>query len=324
MSLVRHPKNPIVTRRDIPDIPPLLVDPTSVFNPGAAKFGGSLFLLLRVQSRSRETFFLVAESHDGVDFDVRPEIVAFKGFEGIRQKIYHAYDPRITPLEGFAYIMFAIDVDPGCRLGLARTLDFQNFDFLGIVSDEDSRNGVLFSEKISGRYLRLDRPNVCRRENGTRTGSTIWLSESKDLIRWKPVAPVMDGRNHYWDEWIGSGPPPLKTRQGWVHIYHGIATHFGSANICQAGVVLLDLHDPSRVIGRSRTNILEPREPYELVGQVPNVVFPSGMVAERTDDEGFAHPESAVKIYYGAADTVVGLAETTVKSLLAAAAESPL
>jgi predicted GH43/DUF377 family glycosyl hydrolase len=170
----------------------------------------------------------------------------------------------------------------------------------------------------------MDRPNKSRLESGPTSGSTIWLSESDDLLAWRPVAPLIGGRFHYWDEFIGSGPPPFKTREGWLHVYHGVATHFASASVYQAGVVLLDLRDPTRVLGRCRANILEPREIYELVGQVPNVVFPSGLVVEETDAEGFARPESEVKIYYGAADTVVGLATTTVAELLAAAREAAL
>jgi predicted GH43/DUF377 family glycosyl hydrolase len=131
----------------------------------------------------------------------------------------------------------------------------------------------------------------------------------------------MSGRFHFWDELIGSGPPPVKTRDGWLHIYHGVATHFASSNIYQAGVVLLDLDDPTKVLGRCRDNILEPREPYELTGQVPNVVFPSGWVVDRFDETGCACSDSPVKIYYGAADTVVALAETTIGELVAAARE---
>jgi beta-1,4-mannooligosaccharide/beta-1,4-mannosyl-N-acetylglucosamine phosphorylase len=128
----------------------------------------------------------------------------------------------------------------------------------------------------------------------------------------------MRGRPRYWDELIGSGPPPVRTREGWLHVYHGVATHFGSANVYQAGVCLLDLDDPSRVIARGRNNILEPREPYELTGQVPNVVFPSGLIAEDVDEDGCASTDSVVRLYYGAADTAVGLAETTVAWLLEA------
>jgi beta-1,4-mannooligosaccharide/beta-1,4-mannosyl-N-acetylglucosamine phosphorylase len=185
------------------------------------------------------------------------------------------------------------------------------------VSNEDIRNGVLFPEKIGGKYLRLDRPNRARHSGGPTSGSTIWLSSSDNLIDWIPVAPVIEGRFHYWDEFIGSGPPPVKTRQGWLHIYHGVATHFGSANIYQAGVMLLDLEDPSKVISRGFYNILEPREPWELTGQVPNVVFPSGMIVKEYDSEGYARPESEVFVYYGAADTCVGLAVSTVSELIA-------
>jgi beta-1,4-mannooligosaccharide/beta-1,4-mannosyl-N-acetylglucosamine phosphorylase len=315
-SLTRHPNSPILTRLDIPDIEPHLTDVTSVFNPGAIKFRHKYLLMLRVQSRSRETYLVMAESTNGIDFRVDNKIVDFKGIGKLKERIYHIYDPRITEIGGVHYIMFAMDMEGSCQLGLGKTRDFRNFEFLGIVSNEDIRNGVLFPEKVNGKYLRMDRPNRSVLENGPTSGSTIWLSESDNLLDWTPIAPLINGRFHYWDEFIGSGPPPVKTRDGWLHIYHGIAGHFGSTNIYQAGVILLDLNDPSKVIGRSRGNILEPREPYEMVGQVPNVVFPSGMIVEEYDKEGFALPESEVKIYYGAADTVVGLAITTIKDLI--------
>jgi beta-1,4-mannooligosaccharide/beta-1,4-mannosyl-N-acetylglucosamine phosphorylase len=291
-SLTRHPKNPILTRHNIPDIEPLLTDVTSVFNPGAVKFGEKYLLMLRVQSRSRETFMVMAESSNGVDFTVDNKIIDFTGIEKVKEKIYHIYDARITKLENEYYIMFAIDMDSGCQLGLGKTNDFRDFEFRGITSSEDIRNGVLFPEKINGSYLRMDRPNRSVHDKGPTSGSTIWLSESDDLLTWKAAAPLINGRFHYWDEFIGSGPPPVKTREGWLHVYHGVASHFGSTNIYQAGVILLDLNDPSKVIGRSLGNILEPREMYELVGQVPNVVFPSGMIVEKYNQDGFALTES--------------------------------
>jgi beta-1,4-mannooligosaccharide/beta-1,4-mannosyl-N-acetylglucosamine phosphorylase len=320
----RSPKNPIITRKDIPHIPPLLTDVTSVFNPGAIKFENRYLLILRVQSRSRETYFIMAESLNGIDFRISKEIVHFKGIEGVKDKIYHIYDARLTKLNDVFYIMFAMDMDCGCQLGLGKTKDFKNFDFVAIVSNEDTRNGVLFPEKINGKYIRMDRPNKAQLEGGPKTGNTIWLSKSDNLITWKSKAPFINGRFHYWDEYIGSGPPPVKTREGWLHIYHGVASHFGSTNIYQAGVMLLDLHNPSKVIGRCRHNILEPRELYELIGQVPNVVFPSGMIVEEYDKNGYAITDSSVKIYYGAADTVVGLVTTTIQELLNAANEEKI
>lgn len=312
----RHPASPILTRAQVPDIRPHLVDCSSAFNPGAIRFGNEYLLMVRTQSRSRETFMVMARSADGIHFTVEDHIVDFKGIEKVAEKIYHIYDARITALNGTYYIMFAMDMDSGCQLGLGQTDDFKSFKFLGITSNEDIRNGVLFPEKIGGKYLRLDRPNRARHTSGPTSGSTIWLSSSDDLIHWTAVAPVLEGRFHYWDEFIGSGPPPIKTRQGWLHLYHGVATHFGSANIYQAGVVLLDLNDPSKIISRGRYNILEPREPWELMGQVPNVVFPSGMIVKEYDSQGYALPESEVLVYYGAADTCVGLAVTTVAELI--------
>jgi len=316
--LKRNDKNPIITRADIPNVAPDLIDVSSVFNPGAIKFNNKYILLLRVQNRGRETFIVKAEGPDGINFKVDNKIVDFKGMENVKDKIYHIYDARITKIDNIHYVMFAMDMDAGCQLGLAKTTDFEEFQFLGIVSDGDIRNGVLFPEKVNGKYLRFDRPNKVQLSDGPSSGNTICLSESEDLLKWKTVKQVMSGRFHYWDENIGSGPSPVKTREGWLHIYHGIAMHFASSNIYQAGVALHDLKDPSIVLSRGRYNILEPREYFELVGQVPNVVFPSGMVVEEYDSEGFALPESKVLVYYGGADTAVGLATSTIKELIEA------
>ena len=318
IGLRRCPANPILTRGEIPEVPGQLSDPTSVFNPGAVRVGDRFTLLLRVQSRGRETFLMVAEGADGRAFSVRPRLVRLEGVERVAETIHHIYDPRVTPLEGRFYIVLAMDIESGCRLGLARTADFERIDFLGVISTADERNGVLFPERVGGRYLLLRRPNRGLPRSDVASGEAIELAESEDLLRWRRVGDVLTGRPHYWDELIGSGPPPIKTRDGWLHIYHGIATHFRSVNIYQAGVALLDLDDPARLLARGRNNILEPREPYELTGQVPNVVFPSGAIVETLDAEGFAPPESRVFVYYGAADTCVGLAETTVGELLAA------
>ncbi len=314
--LNRSSKNPIITRSDVPNISPNMIDVSSVFNPGAIKFNNKYILLLRVQNRGRETFIVKAEGNNSTDFKVDKKIIKFKGIEKIKEKIYHVYDPRITKLGNEFFIMFAMDMDKGCSLGLAKTNDFEDFRFLGIVSEYDTRNGVLFPEKINGKYLRFERPNKVKLNNGPKSGNTIFLSSSDDLIKWETIKPVMEGRFHYWDENIGSGPPPVKTKEGWLHIYHGVAMHFARSNIYQAGVSLHNLNDPSIVLSRGKYNILEPRELYELTGQVPNVVFPSGMIVEDYDSEGFAEINSKVLIYYGAGDTVVGLATSTVGELI--------
>jgi beta-1,4-mannooligosaccharide/beta-1,4-mannosyl-N-acetylglucosamine phosphorylase len=289
----RAEQNPVVTRADIPG------DVTSVFNPGAIRWGEEIALLLRVQTRGRETMLWPARSRNGIRFTPAEGPITIDGLD--LDGIHHVYDPRLTMLDGTLYVVFAADMDEGCRLGIARSTDFERFELVSFDAEGERRNGVLFPEKVGGRYLRLERPNTVEG-----SGDQIWLAESDDLVTWSAVAPVLSGRWHYWDERIGSGPPPIRVEEGWLHLYHGIATHFMAANIYQAGVVLLDGDDPSKVIARSRENVLEPREMYEMVGQVPNVVFPSGWVREGEE----------LLVYYGAADTCIGLARTTVKELL--------
>jgi len=310
----RYMNNPVVTREDIPEILPHLKNVTSVFNPGTIKHDNKILLMLRVQNRARETYFVMAESDDGINFNVEDNIIHWQGIEEIKETIFHVYDPRITKIGAEYFVMFAMDMDSGCHLGLGKTIDFKTFEFVGIVSKEDNRNGVLFPEKIGNKYLRLDRPNKVQLEDGPLTGSSIWLSQSKDLIEWEPVKELISGRNHYWDELIGAGPPPVKTEKGWLCVYHGIAMHYQP--IYQAGIMLLNLDDPSKVIKRGRYNILEPRELYETVGQVPNVIFPTGIIIDEYDENGFAKLESKVSIYYGAADTSIGLATSTINELL--------
>jgi beta-1,4-mannooligosaccharide/beta-1,4-mannosyl-N-acetylglucosamine phosphorylase len=177
---------------------------------------------------------------------------------------------------------------------------------------------VLFPEKIDGEFVLLERPNtVVPERGGAVSGDVVELRTSTDLARWRTVGPVLRGRPHSWDELIGPGPPPLKTEFGWLLLYHGVATHL-SAGIYQVGAALLDLADPTRVIARTRDNILEPREPWELTGQVPNVVFPTGTVTEPPREDGTYSPDCNVNVVYGAADTCVGVAAATVAELVAA------
>lgn len=316
MPFRRSRPAPILTRDDVPDLAPHFVDVSSVFNPGAIRDGDLTRLLLRVQNRGRETFLLPASSTDGTRFEVATRAVTIEGLDRAGERIYHVYDPRLTRIDSTIYVMFAADVEGGCRLGVARAShDLTRLELIGLGEERDVRNGVLFPQTFDGRYLRLDRPNEVELSGGVKTGDAIRLSQSDDLVTWTPVAPAMRGRWHYWDELIGAGPPPLRTRHGWLLVYHGVATHL-NAGIYQAGVALLDLDDPSKVIARGSQNVLEPREAYELTGQVPNVVFPSGLTVDRSTPDGTATDDATVFLYYGAADTVVGLATATVAELI--------
>lgn len=316
ICMKRYHQNPIIDRSRIPVIQPRVVDVSSVFNPGAAWFHDHIVLLLRVQNRGRETILLPAFSRDGVAFEIRPEPIVIDGLQSLAFPLYHVYDPRVTRIGDEYFVTLAIDTDAGCRIALVRTNDFAKFTLIGVALAGDARNGVLFPERIRGKYVMLYRPNRARVDGQVASGSEIELATSTDLLTWTSEAAVMSGRFHYWDEYIGSGPPPLKTRHGWLHVYHGVATHFAASNIYQAGVVLLDLENPARVLARSRYNILEPRELYELVGQVPNVVFPTGLVPAHGDRQGTLADDTDLLLYYGAADTCVGLVHTSVGELI--------
>lgn len=310
----RYAKNPIISRQDICSTHPALSDVSSVFNPGGIMFEDKFLLLLRVQNRARETFFVKAISKDGIKFRIDNRPIEISNLFRCPHSIYHIYDARITKgLSGNTYdIICAMDTDAGCFLGYFITDNFSNLDFIALVSEPDVRNGVL----LEGSGYRYERPNNYRGSDGVKTGSSITCSQSDNMLEWKTIMPIFSGRPHYWDELIGSGPPPLKTRAGWLHIYHGVATHFGSANIYQAGISLHDLQRPYCILARGKYNILEPRELYELCGQVPNVVFPSAAIPLSRDEQGFVPLNSKVYVYYGAADTCVCLAITTIQELI--------
>jgi beta-1,4-mannooligosaccharide/beta-1,4-mannosyl-N-acetylglucosamine phosphorylase len=314
----RHAANPVIRREDIRSTHSSLCDVSSVFNPGGIMFQGKFLLLLRVQNRARETFLVKAISEDGIKFHVEDEPVPMQGLERFPHRIFHIYDPRITHLEGSYHVICAMDTDNGCFLGWFTTYDFHELFFQGLVSQTETRNGILFPERFGGEFLRFERPNASIMAEGVKTGSMIMASQSPDLMNWHPIGEVFHGNSHYWDEYIGSGPPPLKIEQGWLHIYHGVATHFGSANIYQAGVSLQDLHKPWLTLARGRYNILEPREQYELCGQVPNVVFPTAAIPLTSGPSGFIDLDTEIFVYYGAADTCVCLAVTTPARLLEA------
>ena len=317
-TLIRTGDGPLLTRKNIP-----WMDASGVFNPGAVLIDGQTVLLLRVQDRGRRTFCIPACSDDGLSFTVANKATEFVGLPNL--KVFHNYDARLTMLEGKLMVITALDTEKGCRCALWQTAGdpasgfagLDRLEFISLIGQDDTRNAVLFPEKIGGQYAALHRPNQTALKGGPVSGSAIHLSVSKDKQSWQDQGPVMSGNFHFWDELIGSGPPPIKTKSGWLHLYHGVATHFQSTNIYQAGAVLLGLDDPAKVLGRTSENILEPRETWELTGQVPNVVFPSGATVSHTDDEGFASDGAILRVYYGAADTVVAMAQNTVGNIIA-------
>jgi predicted GH43/DUF377 family glycosyl hydrolase len=294
--LHRWEHNPIITLEDVP------FRCNTIFNGTPVKFDGEYLLLLRVEGQRGYSFFCLARSKDGFHFyvDDQPcmqpaKEAPFKVWEenGIE-------DPRLTWIDGLYYIMYTAVSNYGHRIALARTDDFITFERVALVSGPGNKDGVLFPKKINGLYARLDRPI------GNNVGS-VWISYSPDLINWGRSELVFSPRPRYWDSYrIGASVPPIRTDRGWLEIYHGVKMT-SSGPIYRAGTVMLDLNNPVEVVTRCLAPVLAPREEYERIGDVGNVVFAGGAIVE---------PDGEVKVYYGAADTSICVATAHIDDLI--------
>lgn len=262
---------------------------SDIHNAGIAKLNGDVMMLLNIESLQGHNLFYRARSKDCINFTVDPKPFMAPPTSGPRA-IYETFgirDPRITPLDGKYYITYVADSELGMRLGLACTTDFQDVEFLGYVSQPDVKNGALFPQKINGRYALLKRP----------AGGNLWMSFSEDLQFWGDEQVIMTTRGGYWDaSRIGAAAVPIEIDQGWLLLYYG-AKDTSAGPLVRLGAVILDREDPSKVIARSDIPILSPRERYERVGDIPNMVFSCGAIVR--DDE--------VWVYYGASDSCICL-----------------
>lgn len=331
MKLIKHSKNPILRPNPANDWENLVV-----CNPGAWYEDGKFYMLYRAAGDDEDHFirFGLAVSENGVDFTrVLDQPVFGPSSDGPDQG--GVEDPRIAkfgdefyvtyayrPYAPGRYWTFAHDVvrlpDAGvdapavykrniANTGLAVTRDFKKWRRLGRItqSNLDDRDVILFPEKINGKFAMLHRPKEWIGEKYGCTHPAIWITYADDLMVWnEPSHLLMQGKMGTWEEKIGGSTPPLKTKDGWLMIYHGVEN--GGKGYYRAGVVLLDLNDPTKVIKRSEDWIMEPEFDYEIEGFYKGCVFPTGNVI--VDDTLF--------VYYGGADKYVGLATCSVSALL--------
>lgn len=294
--LYRYEENPLVTREDIP------FRCNTVFNGSPVMFNGEYLILMRVEGQQGYSFFTLARSNKGFVYkvDEKPVMLPVKTGKFEKYEKRGIEDPRITFLNGTYYILYTAYSGYGPRIAIAKTEDFEDFERIALISEPGNKDGVLFPEKINGMYARLDRPI------GNDIGS-IWISYSEDLVHWGLHKPVVTPRPGYWDSYrLGASAPPIKTDRGWLEIFHGVRM-VSSGPIYHAGTVLLDLEDPSKIISRSNEPILSPREDYERIGDVNNVVFACGAIVEE---------DGTIKVFYGAADTSICMAIGNLDELL--------
>jgi predicted GH43/DUF377 family glycosyl hydrolase len=304
----RHPGNPILTAEDWP------YPVNAVFNPAAAAVNGGITLLARVEDQRGISHLTVARAANGVDdwkIDAQPllapasDVVTEQwGFE----------DPRVVFVAELGrWVITCTAYGPaGPAVYLATTEDFVTLERYGIVRQPEDKNAALLPHRIDDRWVMLHRPKT---EYGGARGE-ILLSRSPDLVSWSAPEQVLQPRaGAWWDSLrIGIGPPPLWTEHGWLLIYHGVKDTV-SGEVYRVGLALLDLDEPTRVVRRLPTWVFAPLAPYERTGDVPNVVFPCGLVHDEANGD--------VHLYYGAADNSICRATARLDELVEALLAAP-
>jgi predicted GH43/DUF377 family glycosyl hydrolase len=304
----RHPANPILTAADWP------YPVNAVFNPAAATANGETVLLARVEDRRGISHLTVARSANGLDgWLVEPKpLLAPDGDTASEQWGFE--DPRLVWVDELGrWVITCTAYGPaGPAVFLATTEDFDTVERFGIVRHPEDKNAALLPHRIDGRWVLLHRPKT---EFGGARGE-ILLSRSDDFVSWSAPEQVLQPRaGAWWDSLrIGIGPPPLWTEHGWLLLYHGVKDTV-AGEIYRIGLALLDLDEPTRVLRRLPDWILAPFAPYERTGDVPNVVFPCGLVHDPGSDQ--------VRLYYGAADSSICVATARLQGLLEAVLSAP-
>ena len=313
--LERYKKNPILVPNNVN-----WWESKAVFNCGVLFNGDKIHMLYRAIGEYEKYISRIgyASSTDGYDFD-RSKVMALAPNEEYEK--YGIEDPRIVEIDQQIYVSYVVlsnyvSQQPIASTALATTTDFDSYKRLGIITSKgsDNKDVVLFPEKLMSRqlsnrqdnsiftYLFLHRPSTWI---GSRYGvdrPSIWLGEGNSLTKFEKHTLLIKPEQRWEMLKIGAGPPPIKTRHGWVLIYHGV----DNDHVYRAGAALLDISDPSKVLGRTIRPILEPKEPYEKNGDVNNVIFPTG--AGVKDEKLF--------VYYGAADKVCCIATADLESLV--------
>ena len=242
------------------------------------------------------SYLRLVSSEDGVNFKDEKEYPPIFG-EG-KLEAFGIEDCRVaTTPDGF-YLTFTEVSSIAVGVGLIHTNDWKSYTRHGMIFPPHNKDCALFEEKINGKYFALHRPSSV--ELG---GNYIWIAESPDRLHWGNHNCIATTREGMWDcARVGAGAAPIKTSEGWLEIYHGADFNH---RYC-LGALLLDLNDPSKVIARSETPIMEPIETYEQTGFFGNVVFTNGHLVEG----------DTIKMYYGASDEVICGAEFSISEIL--------
>jgi predicted GH43/DUF377 family glycosyl hydrolase len=293
MKLKRVGKGPVLEpRKNVP------WEKDTVFNAAAVHDKGKFHLLYRAVAHnpgdSNRSWIGYASSEDGVHFERLDQPVLSPNV--VPEESQGVEDPRVVKMGDTFYMCYTAYDLKRTQVALATSKDLVNWKREGIILSNtvlgNNKDASLFPEKIGGRYCLMHRPEP-----------DIYLSFAKDLHHWTDHVRIMKPEFEWEATKVGGGAQPIKTNKGWLLVYHGVDKKM----TYRLGVALLDLRDPTKVLKRQPEFILEPELDWELKGDVNNVVFTCGALLFGSE----------LWVYYGCADTVIGLAKADVKEFLA-------
>jgi len=282
----------------------------ATFNPAAIYLGGKVHIVYRAMSDDNTSVFGYATSKDGIHIDYRSPEPIYIPRERFEQKLVPGgnsgcEDPRLTKIGTKLYMFYTAYNGREYPRVAVTSISVANFlsqkwnwskPVVITPPEIDNKDAFLFPQALDGKYICVHRFGSGIDYDfspGLNFKSNVWLDEH----RW------IERRRGWWDsEKVGAAGPPVKTREGWVMLYHGVSED----KVYRVGAVLLDLKNPVKILARLVHPILEPEAPYEMEGQVPKVVFPCGNVILKDN----------LYVYYGGGDTVVGVATVNLRELL--------
>lgn len=329
MKLKKYEGNPILSAN-----PNNYWENLVVCNPGVIYDNGIFHMLYRAAGDDAEHLVYLgkAESTDGINFTRVSDEPIFapqsNNFDSGSNE-----DPRIVKFGDEFYVTFAFrpycagrywenaydEVDspehnefaPKClrenvsNTGLAISKDMRTFKKIGRLTEPslDDRDVILFPEKINGKFWMLHRPkNYVGGEYGTDTPA-IWIKSSDDLMSWNTPSKLLMKGEEAWEVKLGGNTPPIRTKEGWIILYHGVDSKF----TYRIGAAILDLNDPTKVLYRTKDFIMEPETHEETRGLYKwGVVFPTGAVVK----------DGTLYVYYGASDQWINLATCNLQELI--------
>lgn len=311
IGLTKLKTNPVIMPRE-----ENLWESWQTFNPGAVLIDDKVHLVYRAMGNDGISRLGYAVSSDGFTIDDRFNDPVYQHKIVKRSFNIHSYfsggswggaeDPRLVRVgdEDVIYLTYTA-CDESLRMGLS-SIKIEDFvsgkwkwkkPVLMSPEGEINKNWLIFPEKINGKYAILHsiKPNI--------------QIEYLDDLDFKNNYSINSNcysrkQNKGWDKWLrGAGAPPIKTADGWLLFYHAMDDDWGKYKV---GAMLLDLNDPSIILHKAKEPVLEPKESYENDGFKSGVVYVSGAVVKGEN----------ILIYYGCADSYVGVAYSNLDNFL--------